>query len=256
MDANDDWQWMPTTVGKIRWLGEIYIAPVVPIRQASLKVAWRSVRATFTTFKNLETPLLGSGPFSDPGFGRRNLRISGFNFFNILVACPCSIAMTAISKEAKRKGLFQDSYTIDYTLKITKHHTHTRQVLSARCPFCIYIEREQNSFEEHVRQPTINSKDFKLIYSNSSWKNTTTIRHSRLIERLSMENSLHCEISVGELRWCSSIWHLWSQTSRYWGGKRMNIIYHWRICHWKRSCSPNSTNCWNRWFDVRLMLGL
>ena len=33
------------------------------LKQASLKVARRSVHATFTTIKNLETPIIGSGPF-------------------------------------------------------------------------------------------------------------------------------------------------------------------------------------------------
>ena len=67
-----------------------------------------------------------------------------------------------ISKETKRKGLFKDSYTIDYALKITERHIHTRQVLSARCLFCIYVGREPKPHDhERVRQSTINSKDFK-----------------------------------------------------------------------------------------------
>jgi len=69
--------------------------------------------------------------------------------------------MSAISKETKRKGLFQDSYAFDYALKVTERHTHTRQVLSARCLFCIYVGREYKPDETRIRQPTINSKDFK-----------------------------------------------------------------------------------------------
>src|SRR5947207_9196693 len=71
--------------------------------------------------------------------------------------------MTAISKKARRKGLFQDSYTLDYALRVTERHTHTRQVLSARCLFCIYNGREQPC-EGRVRQSTVNSKDFKAPF--------------------------------------------------------------------------------------------
>src|SRR5947207_7960924 len=71
--------------------------------------------------------------------------------------------MTAISKKARRKGLFQDSYTVDYALRVTERHTHTRQVLSARCLFCIYNGREQPC-EGRVRQSTVNSKDFKAPF--------------------------------------------------------------------------------------------
>src|SRR5213078_4432850 len=69
--------------------------------------------------------------------------------------------MSAISKETKRKGLFQDSYTFDYALKVTERHAHTRQVLSVRCLFCIYVGHEQKPSEAYVRQPTINPKDFQ-----------------------------------------------------------------------------------------------
>jgi len=72
--------------------------------------------------------------------------------------------MTSISKEAKRKGLFQDSYTVDYALKVTERHTYNRQVLSARCLFCIYIGREYKPDEARIRQPTTNSKDFRPPY--------------------------------------------------------------------------------------------
>jgi hypothetical protein len=71
------------------------------------------VHATFTTIKNLETSIIGSGPFSDLGFGAYKSRIIGFN---IPIPC-CSIATVAISKKAKRKGLL--SRTLE-ALVVTK----------------------------------------------------------------------------------------------------------------------------------------
>jgi len=38
------------------------------------------VRATFNNIKNFGKPILGNGPFSDPGFMRKNIPISGFDF--------------------------------------------------------------------------------------------------------------------------------------------------------------------------------
>ena len=78
--------------------------------------------------------------------------------------------MAAISKEAKRKGLFQDTYTFDYVLKVTERHTHTRQVLSAHCLFYIYVGREHKPGETRIRQPTINSKDFKSDFFILGWE--------------------------------------------------------------------------------------
>lgn len=75
--------------------------------QASLKVARRSVRATFATFKNLGRPILGSGPLSDPGF--MDVKISEFL---ALISSTCTLpvivtTMTMISEETKRKRVIQ-----------------------------------------------------------------------------------------------------------------------------------------------------
>src|SRR5271169_4738341 len=88
--------------------------------------------------------------------------------------------MMAISKEAKRKGLFQDSHTIDYALKVTERHTHTRQVLSARCLFCIYIGCEQKPCEERKQQSTINSKDFKPPFHAELFRKHHKRQHSSI----------------------------------------------------------------------------
>ena len=53
-----------------------------------------------------------------------------------------SLRMTTISK---RKGLFQDSYALEYALRITERHVHTRQILSARCLFCVYVGRRKQA---------------------------------------------------------------------------------------------------------------
>jgi hypothetical protein len=100
-------------------------------------------------FCHLGRPILGNGPFSDPGF--MGVKISEFPpLISSIYAFPVIVtATTMISKETKHKGLFKHSYTIDYTLKITKHHTHRRQVLSAGCLFCIYVGREQKSRVRH-----------------------------------------------------------------------------------------------------------
>jgi hypothetical protein len=92
-----------------------------------------------------------------------NLEIPGFlALISINTFIITSItAMAVISKEARRKGSFQDSYTLNYALRIIERHIHTRQVLSARCLFCIYIGRESKPGETRKRQPTDNSKDFK-----------------------------------------------------------------------------------------------
>ena len=87
-------------------------------------------------------------------------------------------AMTAVSKRTKRKGLFQDSYIVDYALKITERHTHTRQVLSARCLFCIYVSRELKPGETRVRKPTINSKDFKPPFRVELFRSHHEEQHS------------------------------------------------------------------------------
>ena len=90
------------------------------------------------------------------------------------------VTMTAISKEAKRKGVFQDSYALDYALKVTERHTHTRQVLSARCLFCIYVGREQKPGEACVRQPTINPKDFHLPFRIELFRKHHEGQHSSI----------------------------------------------------------------------------
>ena len=87
-------------------------------------------------------------------------------------------AMTAVSKGTKRKGLFQDSYTVDYALKITERHIHTRQVLSARCLFCIYVDREVKSNEARMRKSTINSKNFKSSFRAELFRKHHERQHS------------------------------------------------------------------------------
>jgi len=85
--------------------------------------------------------------------------------------------MTAISKQAKRKGLFQDSYARDYALRVTERHTHTRQVLLVRCLFCIYVGRGQKPCEERVRQSTINSKNFRPLFRPELFKDHHERQH-------------------------------------------------------------------------------
>ena len=68
--------------------------------------------------------------------------------------------MDTISKETKRKGLFQDSHALEYALKVTERHVRTRQVSSVRCLFCIYVGREQKPDGTRVRQLANHSKDF------------------------------------------------------------------------------------------------
>ena len=79
--------------------------------------------------------------------------------------------MTAISKKPNRKGLFKDSYTIDYALRITECHTLTHQVLSVRCLFCIYLGREDNPGETRLRQQTANAKDWNGRFRTEKFKN-------------------------------------------------------------------------------------
>jgi len=91
--------------------------------------------------------------------------------------------MTLISKETKRKGLFQDSYTFDYALKITERHIRTRQVLSARCLFCVYVGRERKPGETRIRQATSNSKDFRPPFRVELFRKHHEGQHSSIWQR-------------------------------------------------------------------------
>jgi hypothetical protein len=91
--------------------------------------------------------------------------------------------MTAISKEAKRRGSFQDSYAFDYALKVTERHTHSRSVLSAHCLFCIYVGREQKSEETRIRQSTTHPKDFKLPFRIELFRKHHEGQHSSIWRR-------------------------------------------------------------------------
>jgi hypothetical protein len=79
--------------------------------------------------------------------------------------------MTAISKKPNRKGLFKDSYTIDYALRVTERHIHTHQVVSVRCLFCIYLNREDKPGATRVRQPTVNAKDWNGEFRVEKFRN-------------------------------------------------------------------------------------
>ena len=51
------------------WFTCLIKIAIMICRQASLKVARRSVRATFNKIKNFDKPILGSGPFPVPALG-------------------------------------------------------------------------------------------------------------------------------------------------------------------------------------------
>jgi hypothetical protein len=77
--------------------------------------------------------------------------------------------MTTISRNAKCKGLLRDSYAFDYALKVTECCIHTRQVLSARCLFCV----DKIQVEIASDKKAAKSRHDELI--NSTLVNTVTI---------------------------------------------------------------------------------
>jgi hypothetical protein len=94
-----------------------------------------------------------------------------FDFHYTSLFIHPSQQMTAISKELNRKGLFKDSYTIEYALRITERHIHKHQILSVRCLFCIYLGRENKPGKTRLRQSTANVKDWNGRFRIEKFRN-------------------------------------------------------------------------------------
>jgi hypothetical protein len=92
--------------------------------------------ATFTKYYELRHANIGKrsiAPISP--FGHTIARFSGFGFSSYHHLTLSIAAMTAISKEIKRKRLFQDSYTFNYVPSVT----HTRDKSSQHAVFSAYV---------------------------------------------------------------------------------------------------------------------